>query len=146
MIAVDTNILVAFHRTEYTHHAAAVDAVTRLAEGAGRWAIPWPCVHEFMAVVTNARIFVQPTDPETALKVLDALIASPTLSLLGEGPGYWGVIRDLVLSGKITGARVHDARIAAICLQHRITCLWTADRNFSRFPTLKCRNPLAEVG
>ena len=43
MIAVDTNILVAFHRTEYTHHAAAVDAVTRLAEGAGRWAIPWPC-------------------------------------------------------------------------------------------------------
>ena len=146
MIAVDTNILVAFHRTEYSYHAAAVTALTAVAEGTGRWAIPWPCVHEFMAVVTNARIFVQPTEPETALKVLEVLMASPTLSLVGEGPGYWGTIRDLVLSGKITGARIHDARIAAICLQHRITCLWTADRDFSRFPALKCRNPLTERG
>jgi predicted nucleic acid-binding protein len=40
MIAVDTNILVAFHRMEYAHHAAAVEAVTSLAEGTNRWAIP----------------------------------------------------------------------------------------------------------
>ena len=33
-------------------------------------------------------------------------------------------------------------RIAAICLEHRVHCLWTADRDFTRFPTLKCRNPL----
>lgn len=145
MIAVDTNILVAFHRTEYAHHDTAVDAVTTLAEGMGRWAIPWPCVHEFMSVVTNARIFIQPTEPETALKFMDALMASPTLSLIGEGPGYWAEIRELVLTGKITGARIHDARIAAICLQHRITCLWTADRDFSRFPALKCRNPFATM-
>lgn len=143
MIAVDTNILVAFHRTEYAHHSAAVEAVTSLAEGADRWAIPWPCVHEFMAVVTNSRIFVRPTEPEMAATVVEALMASPTLSLIGEGPGYWKSLRNLMLSGKITGARVHDARIAAICLQHRVKCLWTADRDFSRFPALKCRNPLA---
>jgi toxin-antitoxin system PIN domain toxin len=144
MIAVDTNILVAFHRTEYAHHAAAVKAVTALAEGADRWAIPWPCVHEFLAVVTNGRIFLRPTEPETALAVLEALMASPTLSLIGEGPGYWESLRGAVLSGQITGARIHDARIASLCLQHRINCLWTADRDFSRFPALKCRNPLAE--
>ena len=87
MIAVDTNILVAFHRTEYAHHPAAAEAVTSLAEGTDRWAIPWPCVHEFLAVVTNSRIFVRPTAPEIAVTVIDALMESPTLSLIGEGPG-----------------------------------------------------------
>jgi toxin-antitoxin system PIN domain toxin len=143
MIAVDTNILVAFHRTEYAHHDAAVKAVTALAEGTERWAIPWPCLHEFAAVVTNGRIFTRPTDPKEAAAVIDALMESPVLSLIGEGPGYWKTLRGLILNGKITGARVHDARIAAICLQHRIGALWTADRDFSRFPALRCHNPLA---
>lgn len=143
MIAVDTNILVAFHRTEYSHHDAAVAAVTSLAEGSDRWAIPWPCVHEFAAMVTNGRIFTQPTAPDVAADVIDALMKSPVLSLIGEGPGYWQTLRGLLLKGQIAGARVHDARIAAICLQHRVQWLWTADRDFSRFPALKCRNPLA---
>ncbi len=145
MIAVDTNILVAFHRTEYAHHDAAVVAITSLAEGSEPWAIPWPCIHEFIAVVTNGRIFTQPTEPAVAGSVVDALIESPVLRLLGEGPEYWATLRSLILKGKITGARVHDARIAAICLEHRVRCLWTADRDFTRFPTLKCRNPLTTV-
>lgn len=143
MIAVDTNILVAFHRTEYAHHAAAVEAVTALAEGTSPWAIPWPCVHEFVAVVTNPRIFLQPSEPAVAVEVVDALMASPVLHLLGEGPGYGTALRAILLAGQITGARVHDARIAAICVENRVKCLWTADRDFSRFPALKCRNPLA---
>ena len=141
MIAVDTNILVAFHRTEYAHHAVAVDAVTALAEGTGRWAIPWPCVHEFLAVVTNARIFIQPTEPETALKVLEALMASPTLNLVGEGPGYWERLRSLLEETRCVGPRIHDARIAALCLHHGVNELWTADRDFSRFAELRTRNP-----
>ncbi len=142
MIAVDTNILVAFHRTEYSHHTAAVEAVTSLAEGSSPWAIPWPCIHEFMAVVTNGRIFSKPTDPSIAVDTIDALMESPVLRMLGEGPGYWKALRDLILKGKITGARVHDARIAAICLENRVHYLWTADRDFTRFPALNCRNPL----
>lgn len=143
MIAVDTNVLVAFHRLEYSHHAAAVEAVTFLAEGEKPWGIPWPCVHEFVAVVTNSRIFVEPTKLSDAIAVLDALMESPVIRLLGEGPGYWNVARSLLLKSKVTGGRVHDARIAAICLEHRVDCLWTADRDFSRFPALKCHNPLA---
>jgi toxin-antitoxin system PIN domain toxin len=145
MIAVDTNVLVAFHRLEYSHHAVAVEVVTSLAEGEKRWGIPWPCVHEFVAVVTNNRIFVEPTALLDAIAVLDALMESPVLRLLGEGPGYWDVARSLLLKSKVAGGRVHDARIAAICLEHRVDCLWTADRDFSRFPALKCRNPMAEA-
>jgi hypothetical protein len=40
---------------------------------------------------------------------------------------------------------VHDARIAACCLRHGVTELWTADRDFSRYPALFTRNPLVGV-
>ena len=32
-------------------------------------------------------------------------------------------------------------RIAAICLSNGVSELWTADRDFSRFPALRTRNP-----
>jgi hypothetical protein len=41
---------------------------------------------------------------------------------------------------------VHDARIAALCLQHGVSELLTADRDFSRFPALRTRNPLVWGG
>jgi hypothetical protein len=37
---------------------------------------------------------------------------------------------------------VHDARIAALCLTNGVQALWTADRDFGRFPRLRAVNPL----
>ena len=142
MIAVDTNILVSFQRLEYAQHARAVEVLTGLAEGTALWALPWPCVHEFYAVVTNPRIFKTPTLPEHALEVVSALLESPSVRLLTEGPGHWERLARLIRAGHISGAAVHDARIASICLAHGVRELWTADRDFSRFPALKIRNPL----
>jgi predicted nucleic acid-binding protein len=49
----------------------------------------------------------------------------------------------LLAAGQIVGGRTHDARIAAICIQHGVRELWSADRDFSRFPELTTANPLA---
>lgn len=144
MIAVDTNILVAFQRAEYPAHPKAVELVTNLAEGTESWAIPWPCIHEFIAIVTNPRIFKRPTPAAGAADAVDALLESPSVRPLGEGPGHWAQLRRLILKGSVVGGRIHDARIAAICVENGVRCLWTADRDFSRFPELKCRNPLVE--
>lgn len=57
MIAVDTNILVYAHREDASFHEEAYLRVQQLAEGRSAWAIPWPCLHEFLAVVTHPRIF-----------------------------------------------------------------------------------------
>jgi predicted nucleic acid-binding protein len=57
-------------------------------------------------------------------------------------PGYWEVISARVTAGMIKGPKIHDARIAAIRLHHRVKKLWTADRDFSSFPELACVNPL----
>lgn len=40
---------------------------------------------------------------------------------------------------------IHDVRIAALCLTHGVIELWSAGRDFGRFPALRTRNPLADV-
>ena len=71
---------------------------------------------------------------------------SPSLVMLGEEIGHWQALRDMVLTGKVSGPKVHDARIAAICKNHGVAELWTADRDFSRFAGLTLRNPLTAQG
>jgi predicted nucleic acid-binding protein len=77
-----------------------------------------------------------------ALDQIEAWFESSTLTLLIESDAHWPELRRLLVAGNISGPRVHDARIAALCLQHGVRELWTADRDFSRFPQLKTVNPL----
>ncbi len=143
MIAVDTNILVYAHREDAPWHEAASARIAELAEGRGAWAIPWPCLHEFFSIVTHPRIYGPPTPPAVAVDQIDAWIESPSLVLLSEADAYWPALRSLLLAGRVEGPLVHDARVAALCLRHAVHELWTLDRDFSRFPTLAVRNPLA---
>ncbi|MEN8151555.1 MAG: TA system VapC family ribonuclease toxin [Planctomycetota bacterium] len=142
MIAVDTNILVYAHRRDSACHAASRDAIRKLAEGKAAWAIPWPCVHEFLAVVTHPRIFSPPSTMDQAAEQVDAWLESPASVLLAEAPDHWAVLRRQLLAGAITGPRVHDGRIAAICVAHGVRELLSADRDFSRFPDLEVVNPI----
>jgi hypothetical protein len=142
VIAIDTNILVYAHRRDSPWHSSAAKAVASLAEGRARWALPWPCVHEFFGVVTHPRIYDPPSGVDAAVDQIDAWLASPTVELIGEEAGYWETLRSALQAGKIVGPRVHDARIAALCELHGIRELWTADRDFSRFPGVPAKNPL----
>lgn len=142
MIAVDTNLLAYAHREDSSWHGAAYASVAGLAESPAPWAIPWPCIHEFLAIVTHPRIFAPPSPLEKAAGQVQAWLESPSLVLLGEAHGYWQYLYAAVRTGRICGPKVHDARIAALCIQHGVRELWTADRDFSRFPDLKVRNPL----
>ena len=143
MIAVDTNILIYAHRRDHDWNRAASAGVRTLAEGRAAWAIPWPCVHEFYAVVTRPNIFDPPSTAAQALAQLAAWFDSPSLRMLGESAQHYATLKRLATGARIAGAAIHDARIAAICIDHAVAELWTADRDFSRFPGLKVRNPLA---
>jgi uncharacterized protein len=142
VIAVDTNILVYAHRADSPFHQPARRCVSDLAEGMGSWAIPWPCLHEFLAIVTHPRVYAPPSPLERALDQIDAWLKSPGLVLLAEASAHWLTLRQLLLGGRIMGPQVHDARVAALCRQHGIRELWSADRDFGRFAGLKAVNPL----
>jgi uncharacterized protein len=142
VIALDTNLLVYAHREDSPFHEAAFRRVAELAEGAATWAIPWPCVHEFVAIVTHLRIYAPPTPLARALDQVDAWLESPTLVLLAESAAHWPALRALLADGRVAGPQVHDARIAALCRQHGVRELWSADRDFNRFAGLTVVNPL----
>ena len=144
MIAVDTNLLVYAHRRDSAFHATAADRIERLAEGRASWAIPWPCVHEFFSVVTHPRIYAPASTPAQAVAQIDAWLESPSVLLLVEGPDHWATLRTEIVSSKIAGPTVHDARVAALCLQHGVRELWSVDRDFNRFPRLRVVNPLVD--
>lgn len=146
MIAIDTNLLVYAHREDSTWHEKALAQLTELAGSGSPWAIPWPCVHEFLAVVTHPKIYDPPSPLATALAAIQAWQVSPGLRFLAEGPGYWQVICAQASAAMIRGPKIHDARIAAICLHHGVKKLWSADRDFSSFPQLTCENPLVQPG
>jgi uncharacterized protein len=142
LIAVDTNILVYAHREDSPFHAAASERIAKLAEGTASWSIPWPCVHEFLAIVTHPRIYAPPTPLARALDQVAAWLESPTIVLLSESGDHWPTLRALLVGGRIAGPRVHDARIAALCAEHGVRELWSADRDFNRFGGLAVVNPL----
>jgi uncharacterized protein len=142
MIAVDTNLLVYAHRRDSEWHAPSEKVITRLAEGASPWAIPWPCVHEFLGVVTHPRAYKPPTSLQRAVEQVEIWMQSPSLQLLGELAGHWAELRHILTAGKIVGKAVHDARIAAICRENGVRELWSADRDFGRMVGITVRNPL----
>lgn len=145
MIAVDTNILVYAHRADAPFHDAALAWVTSLAEGAALWSIPWPCIHEFIGIVTHPRIYAPPTPMARALDQVEAWMESPTLRLLGETEAHWPILRETLLNSRVAGPQIHDARIAALCQQHGVSELWSADRDFSRFGDIAVVNPLVRT-
>jgi hypothetical protein len=142
MIAVDTNILVYAQREESPFHSPAKKVVTDLAEGSQLWAIPWPCLHEFIVVITHPRIYTPSTPLDDVLKQIDYWLESPHLVLIGESGDYWPGFKELLRKGRITGPRIHDAKIMAVCLQNGVKTLWSADRDFTRMEGLEIRNPL----
>ena len=142
MIAIDTNILVYAHRSDSPHHEKASAALAACAQSRLAWCIPWPCIHEFFAVVTHLRIYSPPTPPKKALDQINAWLESPSLVLLAETATHWPTLQAMLANAKTIGPAVHDARIAALCLSHGVRELWSADRDFRRFSELKVVNPL----
>jgi hypothetical protein len=142
VIALDTNILVYAHRADLPWHEQAITVMDAALSGSEEVALCWPVLQEFLAVVTNARAFVESTPPQIAFDQAEHWMASPRAVMLTETRQHLVTLRRLAERGRVSGGALHDARIAAICLDHGVRELWTADRDFTRFPELSVRNPL----
>lgn len=142
MIAIDTNLLVYSHRPEMPFHERTREVLNEAIGGAEPVCVPWPCVHEFLGVVSNPRIFKDPTPMDLALEVVGHFFENATGGFLAEGDGYLETLERVARPAHLQGAVVHDARIAALCLYHGVRVLWSTDRDFSRFPNLAVVNPL----
>ena len=141
MRAVDTNVLVYAEITTSAHHDRARRLLSGLAEGPSPWAIPWPCIYEFLRLVTHHRVYHPPVPLPVALDDLRRILDSPTVVLLQETQSHVEVMTQVLRDSGVAGNLVQDAHIASLCLEHGIEELLTGDRDFARFEGLKTRNP-----
>jgi predicted nucleic acid-binding protein len=93
--AVDTNILVYAHRKDSPSHSSALDCLRLLAEAPVPWAIPWPCVHEFLGVVKNPRIFQDSSTVAEAITQVEVWCESPSLTFIGETKAHWLYLKQI---------------------------------------------------
>lgn len=145
MIAIDTNILIYAHVPSFAQHASACKAIEQLANSGASWAVPWPCAHEFCAVISNRKWRSDALDAAGAVAILRSLESAPNFRFLGATHQHLNYFAQVLLLSGVSGGQVHDARIAATCLEHNVAELWSADRDFSRFAGLRTRNPLKAV-
>ena len=136
MIAVDTNVIIAAHRSEHQLHGRANERLRAVAEDDIPWGLPVFCLGEFVRLVTHARVFSPPSSLDDALQAIGALLASPTVRLLSPGDGYFQYLSRALRDGDARGNLAFDAQIVAVCREHGVDRLLTADRDFARFEAI----------
>ena len=136
MIAVDTNVLIYAHRQELPLHEESLEWLLHLSEGSRTWGIPVFCLGEFVRVATHPRIFDPPSSLEEATGSLTGLLRSPVVRILSPGSRYYEIYSGLLKTGDARGNLAFDAQIAAVCREHGVRHLLTADLDFMRFSFL----------
>lgn len=141
MKAIDTNVLVYAEITNSEFHSIAFEVVRELSLGNVPWAIPWPCVYEFLRIVTHRQVYNPPVPYDIALDDITNIMKSPSVIMLGQTERHWDIAAALIRTSGSKGNLMHDAHIAALCLEHGVDQLITGDRDFLRFKEIQVINP-----
>ena len=115
----DINVLIAASRSDHPHHKTAYacldKAIAACADGASLKLMPM-VLADFLRLVTNSKIFLQPTPLEHAVSFLDALLAVPGVEIPSIGP-EWPMLRQLCTGKKLSANDIPDAWLAAAVMQ-----------------------------
>lgn len=141
----DVNVLIYAHRRESPEHELYAHWLTRLAEGPEPFGLSELGASGFVRIVTNSRIWDEPTPTEGALQFIDHLRQRSNARLLTHSSASWDIFAQLCVMVRARGKLVADAYYAALAIEHGCE-LVTADSDFARFPGLRHRHPLSESG
>jgi uncharacterized protein len=140
VLCVDVNVLVDGFRSSAPAHPQVRGWLEAAVEGPEQIALLPQVASAFVRIVTNRRIFTEPTPPEEAIAFVDALLTAPRALLVSPGRGRWAIFVGLVRGQHLTGDDVPDAFIASAAIDLGAT-LVTSDRGFRRFPGLRIIEP-----
>jgi len=130
----DVNVLVAAATHDHRHHREAsawLERIVREQSSHGSLSLLPMVASGFVRVVTNPRVFAQPTSTTNAFAFLRQLLSLPGARMLSLG-GEWPSFEEICARVDLRGNDISDAWIAAAVLHHR-EHLATFDRGFRRF-------------
>jgi len=143
MILCDVNVLVYAHRPDSIHnHDEYASWLKHCAESPKAFGLSEGVLSGFVRVVTNPKIFKDPTPTPVAFDFCNRLRQRPQARILKPGEGNWALFNSLCDSPNIKGKLIADAWHAALAIEY--DCEWiTCDSDFSRFEGLRWRHPLS---
>ncbi len=143
MILVDANILLYAEDSANPFHNKARQWWDQQLSGADPVGLCWPIIDAFIRMGTNPRVFEHPLLVAQAVSRVQSWLDQPGIRLIHLTDRHRIVFQEMLTSGQASGDLVPDAQLAALALEHGCT-LYSSDSDFSRFPRLNWRNPLAK--
>jgi toxin-antitoxin system PIN domain toxin len=128
----DVNVLVYAHRQDEAGHEAYRDWLTRAVGGPEPLALSVLVAVGFVRVVTNARIYPDPTPLAIALAAVERLVKHPRCRVVVPGADHLEHVMRLCRAIDAVGKQVADAQHAALAIAEGATWV-TRDGDFSRF-------------
>jgi len=142
MKLIDANLLLYAYNPSLDQHRAARLWLEETFSSPEPVALPWAVLLAFVRIGTNPRAFETPLATAEAAEIVTAWLALSMVSVVHPGPRHWLILRKLLEEAQVRGPLVSDAHLAALAIERGAT-LYTTDRDFARFPALRCVNPLA---
>lgn len=144
MALVDTNVLLYAADGDAPEHGPCRELVERLRAGPAPWYTTWNILYELLRVSTHPRVLRRPFSAEEAWGFVEALLASPALTVLTHGERHAELLAELLRDVPlIRGNLVLDAHTAVLMREHGVRRIYTRDTDFHRFPLLEVVDPLA---
>ena len=132
MLMPDVNVLVYAHRADLEAHRPYREWLDDLVNGPEPFGLSILVAVGFVRVVTNRRIFADPTPTSQAVAVIDELASHPGCRLALPAADHWKRVADLCRATSAAGKLVADAQHAAVAMAEAATWV-TRDADFSNF-------------
>jgi uncharacterized protein len=142
VIVVDANLLIYSYDTSSTDHKKSRAWVERIFSGVELVGLSWHSVSAFLRVISNRRLPGSRLALEPAVQIVEEWLELPNVRILVPGDRHWSVLRRMIVEGQASGPLISDAQLAALTIEYG-GVLYTADRDFARFPELRWVNPLS---
>jgi len=143
LILVDANILLYAEDSLGPAHARAGQWWDAQLSGPEPVCLAWAVINAFIRIGTNPRVFECPLSLDEATHRVQTWLDQPCIRLVAPTQRHWDIFRRMLADGQAVGNLVGDAYLAALAVEHGCE-LCSTDSDFSRFPQLKWRNPLAD--
>jgi uncharacterized protein len=141
VILVDANVLLYAEDQLSAHHGWAREWWDAQLSGVSPVCLCWPVMDAFIRIGTNPRVFEHPLSLGEALTRVQSWLDQPCTRVIHPTDRHWIVFQKLLIEGQAVANLVADAHLAALAIEHGCELIST-DRDFSRFPGIKWRNPL----
>jgi len=142
MLLIDVNVLVYAFREGAPEHKSYSRWLEACINSDQAFGLSDLVLAGFLRIATHPKVFDPPSPPEAAIHFAEVLRNQPNCVKVAPGPRHWDIFTELCRAVKTKGNLVSDAYFAALAIESGSEWI-TADRDYSRFPGLRWRHPLA---